>query len=73
MRFDGKFRHREQLAGRNGMITKIRSGRPDRRMRRDYHNWFSPRLGRHMELLAYGHSGDAGPGLSDIAGQVLRI
>src|SRR3954447_22181736 len=26
-------------------------------MRRDYHNWFSPRLGRHMELLAFGHSG----------------
>src|SRR3954454_23244983 len=26
-------------------------------MRRDYHNWFSHRLGRHMELLAYGHSG----------------
>jgi len=26
-------------------------------MRRDYHNWFSPRLGRNMELLAYGHGG----------------
>src|SRR4051812_35038950 len=26
-------------------------------MRRDYHNWFSSRLGRHMELLAYGQSG----------------
>ncbi len=26
-------------------------------MRRDYHNWYSTRLGRHMELLAYGHSG----------------
>ena len=26
-------------------------------MRRDYHNWYSHRLGRHMELLAYGHGG----------------
>ncbi len=26
-------------------------------MRRDYHNWYSTRLGRHMELLAYGHAG----------------
>ena len=26
-------------------------------MRRDYHNWFSHHLGRHMELLAYGHGG----------------
>jgi esterase/lipase superfamily enzyme len=26
-------------------------------MRRDYHNWYSPRLGRHMELLVYGHGG----------------
>lgn len=26
-------------------------------MRRDYHNWYSTRLNRHMELLAYGHSG----------------
>lgn len=26
-------------------------------MRRDYHNWYSNRLGRHMELLAYGHAG----------------
>ena len=26
-------------------------------MRRDYHNWYSQRLGRHMELLAYGHAG----------------
>ena len=26
-------------------------------MRRDYHNWYSARLGRNMELLAYGHSG----------------
>ncbi len=26
-------------------------------MRRDYHNWYSSRLGRHMELLAYGHAG----------------
>ena len=26
-------------------------------MRRDYHNWYSHRLGRHMELLAYGHAG----------------
>lgn len=26
-------------------------------MRRDYHNWYSPRLGRNMELLAYGHAG----------------
>ncbi len=27
------------------------------RMRRDYHNWYSHRLGRNMELLAYGHAG----------------
>lgn len=26
-------------------------------MRRDYHNWYSPRLERNMELLAYGHAG----------------
>ncbi len=26
-------------------------------MRRDYHNWYSHRLGRHMELLSYGHAG----------------
>jgi esterase/lipase superfamily enzyme len=26
-------------------------------MRRDYHNWFSPRLDRHMELLVFGHGG----------------
>lgn len=26
-------------------------------MRRDYHNWYSHRLGRHMELLAYGQAG----------------
>ena len=26
-------------------------------MRRDYHKWYSSRLGRDMELLAYGHSG----------------
>jgi esterase/lipase superfamily enzyme len=28
-------------------------------MRREYHNWFSHRLGRNMELLAYGHAGQA--------------
>jgi len=26
-------------------------------MRRDYHNWYSHRLGRHMELLSYGQAG----------------
>ena len=26
-------------------------------MRRDYHNWYSHRLGRYMELLAYGYGG----------------
>ena len=26
-------------------------------MRRDYHNWYSHRLGHNMELLAYGHAG----------------
>ncbi len=26
-------------------------------MRRDYHNWYSQRLHRHMELLSYGHAG----------------
>ena len=26
-------------------------------MRRDYHKWFSPSLGRDMELLVYGHGG----------------
>ncbi len=26
-------------------------------MRRDYHNWFSSRLDRHMELLSYGQAG----------------
>lgn len=26
-------------------------------MRRDYHNWYSTRLDRHMELLTYGHAG----------------
>ena len=26
-------------------------------MNREYHKWFSPRLGREMELLVFGHSG----------------
>ena len=26
-------------------------------MRRDYHKWFSPSLGREMEMLVYGHNG----------------
>src|SRR5438552_1595692 len=26
-------------------------------MRRDYHNWYSPRLDRHMELLSFGEGG----------------
>ncbi len=26
-------------------------------MQREYHRWFSPRLGRDMELLAFGHGG----------------
>ena len=26
-------------------------------MRREYHNWYSTRLNRHMELLAFGHGG----------------
>lgn len=26
-------------------------------MRRDYHNWYTHRLNRHMELLSYGHAG----------------
>jgi esterase/lipase superfamily enzyme len=26
-------------------------------MRRDYHNWYSHRLGRNIELLAFGHAG----------------
>ncbi|HEX4232556.1 MAG TPA: alpha/beta hydrolase-fold protein [Bryobacteraceae bacterium] len=26
-------------------------------MRREYHNWCSDRLGRHMELLVFGHGG----------------
>lgn len=26
-------------------------------MRRDYHRWYSPRLGRDMELLIFGHAG----------------
>ena len=26
-------------------------------MRRDYHKWFSPALGRDMEMLVYGHDG----------------
>jgi esterase/lipase superfamily enzyme len=26
-------------------------------MRRDYHNWYSPRLDRHMELLTFGAAG----------------
>ena len=26
-------------------------------MNREYHKWFSPRLGRDMELLVFGHSG----------------
>ncbi len=27
-------------------------------MRRDYHKWYSHRVGREMELLAFGHAGD---------------
>ena len=26
-------------------------------MRRDYHKWFSPRLGREMEMVVHGHAG----------------
>ena len=26
-------------------------------MNREYHKWHSPRLGREMELLAFGHAG----------------
>ncbi len=26
-------------------------------MRRQYHKWFSPSLGREMELLVFGHAG----------------
>src|SRR5919199_5105648 len=26
-------------------------------MHRSYHNWYSPALGRHMELLLFGHYG----------------
>ncbi len=26
-------------------------------MRRDFHSWYSHRLGRHMDLLTYGHAG----------------
>lgn len=26
-------------------------------MLREYHNWYSPALGRHMELLVFGHQG----------------
>ena len=26
-------------------------------MRRDYHKWYSPELGREMELLVFGHDG----------------
>lgn len=26
-------------------------------MRRDYHNWYSTRLGHNMEMLVYGHAG----------------
>src|SRR5215813_3400008 len=28
-------------------------------MVREYHKWFSPRLGRDMELLVFGHAGAA--------------
>ncbi len=28
-------------------------------VRRDYHNWYSSRLGRNMELLVFGHAGKA--------------
>lgn len=30
---------------------------PDHDMHREYHRWFSPRLGRDMELLTFGHGG----------------
>ena len=26
-------------------------------MNREYHKWYSPRLGRDMELLVFGHAG----------------
>src|ERR1700753_3181695 len=29
-----------------------------RQMNREYHKWFSPYLGRDMELLIFGHAGD---------------
>ena len=33
-------------------------------MNREYHKWFSPRLGRDMEMLVFGHGGTAGSGVS---------
>jgi esterase/lipase superfamily enzyme len=35
------------------------AGSPDLLMNREYHRWYSHRLGRDMELLAYGHAGPA--------------
>jgi esterase/lipase superfamily enzyme len=35
-------------------------------MRRDYHKWFSPRLGRDMEMLVYGHGGLSADRISDL-------
>ncbi|MGA7243484.1 MAG: hypothetical protein WBX19_09890, partial [Terracidiphilus sp.] len=30
---------------------------PTHPMNREYHKWYSSRLGRHMELLVFGHAG----------------
>src|ERR1700719_596773 len=36
----------------NSRLSKTR-----KKMNREYHKWYSPRLGRDMELLVFGHAG----------------
>ena len=42
-------------------------------MNRDYRKWFSPSLGRDMELLVFGHGGSAGDCVSDFVWAVFEF
>ena len=42
-------------------------------MNREYHRWYSPSLGRDMDLLVFGHAGARAIVFPDVDGKVLRV
>ncbi len=42
-------------------------------MKREYHKWSSPALGRDMELLVFGHAGLPVARLSHLLRTLLRV